>query len=103
IRYLLVLSNFIRYCRIALPLQKYRDNLAALKIEEKVPLAPLTTFKVGGPARWYAQADSEFEVAAAVDHARKHSLPLFVLGGGSNLLVSDEGWRGLVLRVCLKG
>ena len=74
-----------------------------MKIEEKIPLAPLTTFKVGGPARWYAQADSEFEVAAAVDHARKHSLPLFVLGGGSNLLVSDEGWRGLVLHVRLKG
>jgi UDP-N-acetylmuramate dehydrogenase len=74
-----------------------------LKIQEKVPLAPLTTFKVGGPARWYAQAESEFEVAAAVDHARKHSLPLFVLGGGSNLVVSDAGWRGLVLHVAIKG
>jgi UDP-N-acetylmuramate dehydrogenase len=74
-----------------------------LKIQEKVPLAPLTTFKVGGPARWYAQAESEFEVASAVDHARKHSLPLFVLGGGSNLVVSDGGWRGLVLHVAIKG
>ena len=82
---------------------KSRGNLASLRIQEKVPLAPLTTFKVGGPARWYAQAESEFEVAAAVDHARKHSLPLFVLGGGSNLLVSDAGWRGLVLHVGIKG
>ena len=74
-----------------------------MNIQEKIPLAPLTTFKVGGPARWYAQAESEFEVAAAVDHARKHSLPLFVLGGGSNLVVSDAGWRGLVLHVGIKG
>ena len=74
-----------------------------MNIQEKVPLAPLTTFKVGGPARWYAHAESEFEVAAAVDHARKHSLPLFILGGGSNLVVSDAGWRGLVLHVGLKG
>ena len=66
-------------------------------------MAPLTTFKVGGPARWYAQAETEFEVAAAVDHARKHSLPLFVLGGGSNLVVSDAGWRGLVLHLAIKG
>ena len=66
-------------------------------------MAPLTTFKVGGPARWYARVESEFEVAAAVDHARKHSLPLFVLGGGSNLVVSDAGWRGLVLHVGIKG
>ena len=42
-------------------------------------------------------------MAAAVDHARKHSLPLFVLGGGSNLVVSDGGWRGLVLHVAIKG
>jgi UDP-N-acetylmuramate dehydrogenase len=74
-----------------------------LNIQEKIPLAPLTTFKVGGPARWYARAETEFEVAAAVDHARKHSLPLFVLGGGSNLVVSDGGWRGLVLHVAIKG
>jgi len=58
---------------------------------------------VGGPARWYAQAETEFEVAAAVDHARKHSLPLFILGGGSNLVVSDAGWRGLVLHLAIKG
>jgi len=74
-----------------------------LNIQEKVPLAPLTTFKVGGSARWYALTETEFEVAAAVDHARKHSLPLFVLGGGSNLVVSDAGWRGLVLHVAIKG
>src|SRR5256885_8665742 len=84
-------------------MRKSHGNLASLKIQEKVPLAPLTTFKVGGPARWYARAETEFEVAAAVDHARKHSLPLFVLGGGSNLVVSDAGWRGMVLHVAIKG
>lgn len=83
--------------------EKGRGKLASLNFQEKIPLAPLTTFKVGGPARWYAQAETEFEVAAAVDHARKHSLPLFILGGGSNLVVSDAGWRGLVLHVAIKG
>ena len=70
---------------------------------EQVPLAPYTTFKIGGPARWFAEATSEAEIVEAVEFARERGLPLFVLGGGSNLLVSDEGFAGLVLRIGLKG
>ena len=70
---------------------------------EQIPLAPLTTFGIGGPARWFAEAESEDDVAAGVQFAREHSLPLFVLGGGSNLLVSDAGFPGLVLRIALRG
>jgi len=69
---------------------------------EHVTLAPYTTFKIGGPARWFAEAGSEAEVLEAVGFARERGLPLFVLGGGSNLLVSDAGFAGLVLRVGLK-
>ena len=74
-----------------------------MKIQENVPLAPFTTFGIGGPARWFAEATSEAETVDAVSWARESSLPLFVLGGGSNLLVSDAGFAGLVLRVALRG
>ena len=70
---------------------------------EHIPLAPYTTFKIGGPARWFAEATSEDEILEAVNLARTHRLPLFVLGGGSNLLVSDEGFPGLVLHIANKG
>jgi UDP-N-acetylmuramate dehydrogenase len=74
-----------------------------LRIQENIPLAPLTTFHVGGPARYFVEAHTEHEVADAVAHAAERKLPLFVLGGGSNLLVSDNGWPGLVLKVSLAG
>jgi UDP-N-acetylmuramate dehydrogenase len=70
---------------------------------EQVKLAPYTTFQIGGPARWFAEAANEDDVEAGVRFASERGLPLFVLGGGSNLLVSDEGFPGLVLRVALRG
>jgi UDP-N-acetylmuramate dehydrogenase len=68
-----------------------------------VPLAPYTTFQIGGPASWFAEAASEGDIAAGIDFAGERQLPLFILGGGSNLLVSDDGFSGLVLRVALRG
>jgi UDP-N-acetylmuramate dehydrogenase len=73
------------------------------KVRENVPLAPFTTLGIGGPARWFVEAASEGEIVHAVAWARERGLPLFILGGGSNLLVSDAGFPGLVLRVALKG
>lgn len=72
-------------------------------IEANKPLAPFTTFGIGGPARWFAEATSEEEIVEAAAWARERRVPLFVLGGGSNLLVSDEGFDGLVLHVALHG
>ena len=74
-----------------------------MEFRERVPLAPYTTFKIGGPARWFAEAVNEADILEAVDFARERGLPLFALGGGSNLLVSDEGFAGLVLLIGLKG
>jgi UDP-N-acetylmuramate dehydrogenase len=74
-----------------------------MTIQENVPLAPLTTLHVGGPARYFAVARREDEVREAVDFAKTRQLPLFVLGGGSNLLVADSGWPGLVLRMAMGG
>jgi UDP-N-acetylmuramate dehydrogenase len=72
-------------------------------IEENKPLAPFTTFGIGGPARWFVQAVSEDEIVEATAWAHARGMALFVLGGGSNLLVSDAGFDGLVLRVGLRG
>ena len=68
-------------------------------IRENVALAPLTTLGVGGPARFFVEALTEAEVMEAVEFARSRQLPLFVLGGGSNLVVADAGFSGLVLKV----
>jgi UDP-N-acetylmuramate dehydrogenase len=74
-----------------------------MRIEENKPLAAFTTFGIGGPARWFVEAASEDEIVEATGWVRERGLKLFVLGGGSNLLVSDAGFDGLVLRVGLKG
>lgn len=68
-----------------------------------MPLAPLTTLKIGGPARFFVKAHTPEDVVAAVKHARLNGLRLFVLGGGSNILVSDAGFDGLVVHIALKG
>lgn len=70
---------------------------------EYVALAPYTTFHIGGAARWFAEATSEDDILEAINFARTRDLPLFILGGGSNLLVSDEGFPGLVLHIGLRG
>lgn len=72
-------------------------------LRERVPLAGYTTFGIGGPARWFAEARDEGSILEAVRFARERELPLFVLGGGSNVLVSDEGFPGVVLHIALKG
>jgi UDP-N-acetylmuramate dehydrogenase len=72
-------------------------------IEENKPLAPFTTFGIGGPARWFVEATSEEEIADAAAWAGERGVAVFVLGGGSNLLVADAGFDGLVVRVALRG
>jgi len=76
---------------------------AALNLRENVPLAPLTTLGVGGAARYFAVAKTEAAIPAAVEWAKANDLPLFILGGGSNLVVPDAGFNGLVLRVEITG
>jgi len=75
----------------------------SLEIRENISLAPFTTFKIGGPARWFAAAAGEDDVAEACKWARQRDVPLFVLGGGSNVLVADGGFPGLVLHIAAKG
>ena len=72
-------------------------------IQENIKIAPLTTMGVGGPARFFVEASTVEEVREAIGYAKSRNLPLFILGGGSNLVVSDAGWPGLVLKVSLLG
>ena len=74
-----------------------------LEVREDVPLAPLCTLGVGGPARRYVLARDPAQAAAAAAWARDDKMPLFVLGGGSNLVVADEGHPGLVVHLDLRG
>lgn len=69
----------------------------------RVPLAPLSTLGVGGEAEWYVRADTIEDVAAAHRWSGERNLPLFVLGGGSNLVIADEGIGGLVLHIAMRG
>jgi len=74
-----------------------------LEIREHVPLAPLTTLQIGGPARYFAAAHSQTAAQEAFEFAAVRGLPVFVLGGGSNILVSDRGFEGLVLHMRIGG
>ncbi len=64
------------------------------------PMKDHTTFRVGGPADYFAMPENELEIRKAVALCREEGVPYFILGNGSNLLVSDKGYRGMIL--CLK-
>lgn len=68
-----------------------------INIQKNIPLAPLTTFKIGGPARHFVEVKNAEELAEAFAFARENSSKTVVLGGGSNILVSDNGFDGLVI------
>lgn len=67
-------------------------------LEENKPLAPYTTMKVGGPARWFVEAKTTEEIIHAVQEAVAKNIPYEILGGGSNVLVADQGFHGLIIR-----
>jgi UDP-N-acetylmuramate dehydrogenase len=74
-----------------------------ISVASQVPLAPLTTLELGGPARFFVGADDEASVVEALAWARARGLPVLALGGGSNLVVADAGFDGLVVRVAPRG
>jgi UDP-N-acetylmuramate dehydrogenase len=75
----------------------------SLTPREQVPLAPLTTLGVGGNARFALDAEDDASVELGLRWARDHGVPLRVLGGGSNVVVRDDGFDGLVLRILTRG
>jgi UDP-N-acetylmuramate dehydrogenase len=69
----------------------------ANKIQESVLLAPYTTYRIGGPADYFVVAKSRDELIKYLDYAKAKNLPVTILGGGSNVLISDRGIRGLTI------
>jgi UDP-N-acetylmuramate dehydrogenase len=69
-----------------------------LTIQKNIPLAPLTTFKIGGPAKFFCAIRNEYELLEALNFAHESKLEIFMLGGGSNVLFSDKGFDGLVIK-----
>ena len=82
----------------AAALERVANALAGSRLKRYEPLAPYTTFKIGGPADLYFEANSGDALAAAILTAREAEVPYFVLGLGANVLIADKGVRGLVIR-----
>jgi len=74
-----------------------------MQLRENVPLSDLTTFHIGGPARYVATVTSVEELNESLDFARDQNLPWQILGGGSNVLVGDKGFDGLVIHLAIGG
>jgi UDP-N-acetylmuramate dehydrogenase len=77
---------------------KLVERLGRAHVRSNVPLASLTTLRVGGPADWLVEVNSTTELLDVLSIARSASVPLTVLGGGSNIVVADAGVRGVVVR-----
>lgn len=70
-----------------------------LDIRTKIPLAPYTTLKIGGAADYFVETQNEEEIIEALQLAEERKIPYYILSGGSNVLVSDQGFRGLIIRI----
>ena len=84
--------------RTEAPVDELERRLGAGRIERDVPLAPYTTFRIGGPADLLFRAGTAEELARAILAARELEIPHFLLGAGANILIGDGGFRGLVIR-----
>jgi UDP-N-acetylmuramate dehydrogenase len=74
-----------------------------MKIESNIPLAHYTTFKTGGPARFFCSVTNEQELLEAINFSQENKLAVFILGGGSNVLINDKGFDGLVIKIEIQG
>jgi UDP-N-acetylmuramate dehydrogenase len=91
-------APIIKLMAIAEETQLRLAGIPNLTVSANAPLAGCTRFGIGGPADLFADADSELAFSAAIHEAREGGVPVMVIGGGTNLIVADEGFRGLVLR-----
>ncbi len=74
-----------------------------MRIEENVVLAPYTTFKIGGPADFFCTVTTKKDLEKAIVFSKEKKIPYHILGGGSNMLIADSGFRGLVIKFVLRG
>jgi UDP-N-acetylmuramate dehydrogenase len=85
------------------PVDQLRSRLEGAVLERDVPLAPFTTFQIGGPADLFVRARTVDQLSAAVSASRELGIPHFLLGRGANILVADAGFRGLVVHSRVPG
>jgi len=89
------------------PADRFAELLAGSvdprRVERDVPLGPLTTFQIGGPADLLFRASTADELASVIQCVRENDIPHFLLGAGANILVGDGGYRGLVIRCEVDG
>ena len=78
---------------------KIISKLGKDRVRLDEPMAKHTTFKIGGPADLFYEAKNEEELIGAIRSIREIRMPYFLLGGGSNILVSDKGFRGIVIKI----
>jgi len=71
----------------------------SVSLKKNISLSKYTTLRVGGPAKFFCEATDEKEILEALNFAEEKKLPIFILGGGSNILVSDKGYDGLTVRI----
>lgn len=74
-----------------------------MNIRENIPLRNLTTMRLGGPADYVIDVETEDDVRDAFEFANSHNLPVYFLGSGANSLGKDEGFKGAIIRNCIKG
>jgi len=74
-----------------------------MEIRKNVILAPYTTFRIGGPARYFCEVGNVDDLKSALKFSKENNLRFFILGGGSNILISDKGFDGLVIKMSIKG
>jgi UDP-N-acetylmuramate dehydrogenase len=79
------------------------QSVAPRRLQRNVPLAPLTTLGIGGPAKSFIRTETVDEIRETISWAASQHEPLFILGGGSNVLIADEGFDGVVLLIDLRG
>ena len=84
-------------------LHRYKNCMLELDVQEQYPLKNLTTFNIGGSAKYFIEIFSVKELLSALQFVWRNHLDLFVLGGGSNVLVHDRGFHGIVLKISMKG
>jgi len=96
-----ILNLVIKYSRIMIECIKFMIEKELPSIQKNISLAQYTTFKIGGKARYFFIAKTKEDLIKAISFARKSKIPFFILGGGSNLLVSDKGYKGLVIKMRL--
>ena len=70
-----------------------------MNIEKNIELKKYTTFKIGGPAKYFVEVRTVEELQECLTFAKEKNLEIFILGGGSNILISDQGFNGLVIKI----